>query len=381
VGRVAFVLLAGSLVALVAGPGRASLYSPDELRFTVPVGPDGKAQALDFAEFKRQLASVTNFADDRRKADGKFNSDREMLLQKIEQRKGKKLSADETTALATDLLRAGRPESVDEALNRIKPLVLDRRPTYFALSMLAHVHAARGEWREAFDNQDFAVESGMPEEVKGWSRPQRDWMARIDRDFVLPYYLIRMKEANAPRANPADEDVYPLFPVAERGKPHQPVRFVNEAGAYEPGVLAANERAKLPPDAIPVVQQLMFWFPADTRLYWLLAELYAADRQFGPARDIMDVAVSAARQYGNRRILVEHRALVRSADDAQPRKATDEPLLSTTTEPAAPAEPTEKAPISMRTIWIYFGVVGLIALFAFIRAMSRRVRGDRGPAG
>ena len=178
---------------------------------------------------------------------------------------------------------------MDEALNRVKPLVLDRRPSYFALTTLAHVHAARGEWREAFDNQDFAIESGMPAEVKGWSKPQRDWLARVDRDFVLPYYLIRMKEASAPRANPADEDIYPLFPAAERGKPHHPVRFVNDAGVYEPGALAASERAKIPTDAIPVVQQMMLWFPSDTRLYWLLAELYAAERQFGPARDIMDV--------------------------------------------------------------------------------------------
>ena len=35
----------------------------------------------------------------------------------------------------------------------------------------------------------------------------------------------------------------------------------------------------------------------------------------------------------------------------------------------------------MKTVWIYFGVVGLIAALAFIRAISRRGKGDCGPVG
>jgi hypothetical protein len=381
VGRVAFVLLVGSVVGLglVAGAGRASLYSPDDLRFLVPVGADGKAQALDFDEFKRRLAMIMNARDDRTKADGKVNSDRAAFLERIDRVKGKKLSAVETVSLTADLVRVGR---MDEALNRVKPLVRQRNPSYFAFTTLAHVHAERGEWREAVAYQVAAMlDAEMPAEVKGMTKPQRDWIAKLDRDYVRPYY--QLKESTVtPRPDPADEDLYPLFPVAERGKPHDPVRFVNDAGVYQPGALAAAERAKLPPDAIAIVQQLMLWYPTDTRLYWLLAELYAAEGQFGPARDIMDVSVSEARQYGNRKILVDHRAAVRAAADAQPRKATEEPLLAApaSAEPAAP-EPVEKQPISMRTIWIYFGVVGLIALLAFIRAMSRRVKGDCGPAG
>ena len=92
---------------------------------------------------------------------------------------------EETAALAADLIRAGQ---VDEALNRIKPRVLDRNPSYFAFTTLAHVYAARGDWREAVDYQLGALlDCEMPAEVKGLTRPQRDWIARLDRDYVLPY--------------------------------------------------------------------------------------------------------------------------------------------------------------------------------------------------
>jgi tetratricopeptide (TPR) repeat protein len=382
VGRVVFLVLAGSLAGLMllAGRGRASLYT-DDPRFIVPVGSDGQARPIEFYEFKRRLSIALNAADDRVKADGKPNSDRIAFVERITAAGGKKLSTIEAVALAGDLLRVGR---LDEALNRVQPLVRDRNPNYFAFTALAHVYAARGDWREAVDYQRAAMlDAEMPAEVKGLSNPQRDWFARLDRDFVLPYYELRLKEAAAlPRPNPVDEDVYPLFPVPERGKAHHPIRFVNEAGVYQPGVLAAVERGKLPPDAIAIVQQLMLWYPSDTRLFWLLAELYAAEGQFAAARDIMDVSVSEARQYGNRRILAEHRALVRAAHDAQPRKpSADEPLLAQTAPGPAAPESGEKAPISMKTIWIYFGVVAVIGLFAFIRMMSRRVRGTCGPVG
>jgi tetratricopeptide (TPR) repeat protein len=378
------VVLFGSVagLALVAEPGRASLYSPDDPKLNIQVGPDGKGQPFALGDFKTFLAGVMNAADDRKKKDGKFNSDREAALKRIEQRQGKKLSVPETAALAADLLRVGR---ADDALNRLKPLALGRNPNYFVLTTLGHVHAARGELQAAVDyHMSALLDSEMSAEVKGLTKPQRDWIAKLDRDYVLPYYQFRLKESTAsPKPNPADEDVYPLFPVAERNKPHNPVRFVNEAGVYQPGVLALAERAKLPPDAVAIVQQLLFWFPHDTRLYWLLAELYAADGKLSDAQDIMDLAVSEARQYGNRKLLVEHRAAVRAAVAAQPRKTTDEAPLVEQPTPAAetPQPPPNELPISMRTVLIYFGAVVLIGVIAFIRAMSRRAKGECGPVG
>src|SRR5262249_32729205 len=138
VGRVsfAFAVLFGSIagLALVAESGRASLYSPED-PLVIPVGPDGRGQAIPFGDFKLRYAEVLNGANDIKK-DGKINSDREKLLKRIEMAQGKKLTALEAAALAVDLLRVGR---TDQALNLIKPKALERNPNYFVLTTLAHI--------------------------------------------------------------------------------------------------------------------------------------------------------------------------------------------------------------------------------------------------
>src|SRR5262249_23670340 len=70
--------------------------------------------------------------------------------------------------------------------------------------------------------------------------------------------------------------------------------------------VTADEKKKLPPDAIAVVQLLLLWSPEDTGLYWLLGELYAADGQLEEAKMIFDRCVDA-RQYSNRKVLKDHR--------------------------------------------------------------------------
>lgn len=375
------IVITASFLGLVLTetPGRASLHSPDDRRFIIPVGPDGKGRPLEFEEFKRRLATVMNAMDPRTKANGKVNSDRETMLGRIEKRSGKKLTAAESAALTADLIRVGH---LDDALNQIKPHVLGRNPSYLALTTLAHVYAARGDWREAVDYQLSAIlDAEMPVEVNGLSKPQRDWIAMLDRDYVLPYFQHKLRDA---KSNPASEDVAPLFPIPQRNAPHDPVRFVNESGVFQAGALAAAQRAKLPTDAIAITQQMLLWFPSDTRLYWLLAELYAAEGQFGPARAIMDESVSESRQFGNRKLLVDHRASVREADDRQPRTAApdEQPLGTAGPASAAPPQEPEPQPISMRTIWIYFGVIGAIGMLALIRAIGRRARGGAcGPVG
>jgi hypothetical protein len=387
VGRIAFVVLVGSLAGLilVSGSGRSSLYSFDDPRLLVPVGADGKAQALEYKEYWRRLSSLVNAADNRKKADGKENSDRLEILSRIERAQSKKLSPIETTALAADLLRAGR---VDEAQNRLAARLRDPRPDYFVLTTYASIRATAGDFAEALRYHTAAqLDSEMPPTVKGLTKGQRDWWEKLDRDYVPHYYRLRQKEVaerkNATRLEveklDETEDVFPLFPLPNTHL--QPVRFVNDAGAYQPGQLAAEERKKLPPDAISIVQQLLFWFPSDNRLYWLLAELYAAEGDYAASFSTFH-SLSWGRAYGNRPVMMAHRQAVESALNAQPRKpAADDVPLVQSPETQQPTPPNQPEPISMKTVWIYFGVVGLIAAFAFIRAMSRRAKGDCGPVG
>ena len=63
-------------------------------------------------------------------------------------------------------------------------------------------------------------------------------------------------------------------------------------GQYTPGVLAKEERAKLPTNAIAPTQQLALWLPADGRLLWQLGELAAV---YGDYPDVAVVRMRWAR--------------------------------------------------------------------------------------
>src|SRR5262249_29644352 len=147
-----------------------------------------------------------------------------------------------------------------------------------------------------------------------------------------------------------------------------PVNFVNDAGAYEPGKLAAAEKAKLPggdfAEAIATVQQLVLWFPFDVRLYWLLGELYAAKGDVSSALDIMNECVDSG-GYRNRKVLMQHREAVRNAVKNLPQ---DPPSGQT------PDGPPQAVPFSFREVWIYLGVVGVIGLLALGRAIWKLCR-------
>jgi hypothetical protein len=370
VRRVAFAVVVGSVVglALVAGPGRASLYSP-EAPFAIPF-EDGKPSQLPFDEFKRRRAVLRN-ATIEPKLGEETNPDRKAFLDRIEKRmpKGteaekerslKKMPVIEVVALAGDLLHVGQ---TDRALNLLVPR--SRRPDYLVFSTLAHVYAARGEWAEALRyHTEARLDTEMPADLKGLSKPQRDWWDKLDADYVTWMYRVRAGEAPPAPLTAKEreqreeaEEILPLFPLpGEDGKPRPPVRFVNDAGEYQPGVIAASEKAKLPPDAIAVVQQLILWFPRDTRLYWLLAELYAAENDLDSAVAILDECAWGL-GYGNRKLLMDHRTAVRAAIDARPKP---------------------ESPISMRTILLYFGGVGVIVAFAVGRVILKRVRTARG---
>jgi len=127
---------------------------------------------------------------------------------------------------------------------------------------------------------------------------------------------------------------------------------------------------------------LLLWSPTDTRLFWLLGELYAAHGQFAEAKKIMNISVSEARQYGNRKILMEHRTAVRTAADAQEKLRADAEVLPSTDPTAnedANQPQTEKAvPFDLGAVWIYFGVVAVVVGLAVFRAIMRKPRGVRG---
>jgi hypothetical protein len=73
------------------------------------------------------------------------------------------------------------------------------------------------------------------------------------------------------------------------------VTFAGDDGTYLPGTIAESERAKLPADALATVQLLLLWMPHDSRLYWLLGELYNASGQPNFALTILNECVDPRR--------------------------------------------------------------------------------------
>lgn len=376
--RVVTLFVFGTVIALglMADSSRASLYSPDDPSMAFPVGSDGKVQAKGFNDFLLALTRLNNALDPRMTINGETNKDRVVILERIKSReKNRNPSADEAVAQAVDLLRVGQ---TDNALALLLPRTRSQ-PSYFLFLTLSHIYATRGEWMEAIQSyQNGRLDTEMPATLKGITAAQHDWWKNLDSTYLIYFYKIRQHETEIRKGlNQAElakvnetEEVLPLFPLSDPKAPQTPVRYVNDAGVYQPGHLAAAERAKLPPDAIAIVQQFILWFPGETRLYWLLAELYAASNNLRAA-DTLFERCSWSRQFGNRKVMMEHRTAVRTV---LPKDAPieDAPLIQPQTESSSTPNPESPPTIGMQMIWYYFGAVGLVVVFAFVRAISRR---------
>jgi hypothetical protein len=368
VARLATIALLAAALAVPVSHARAGVYSPDE---PTPFGvrPDGTAEELPFGPtfegpFAVRFGQRLNEADDRPEAArGSENKDRKKLLEQV-----KALKPGEVAALSALYLRAGNPT---EALNLLAPYTRSRSPDFRVLAHFAHTHAARGEWDEAVRwHQSAVFDAEFPDDLPGTTPEQRKWLQKVERQYYSKWLQVHRQRAAA-KLPPDREEVFPLFDV----------KFVNDAGQYEPGRLAAAEKAKLPPDAVAVVQQLLFWAPWDTGLYWLLAELYAADGRVRPADEIFFQCANS-RQYSNRQLLMDHRHVVRAAAEKARKEApTDVPLIADTPPETPPAGdrflPSRDKVIAVGAV---FGLVAVVLLALQFRAIGRRLRGC-GPAG
>jgi tetratricopeptide (TPR) repeat protein len=303
------------LVVLLATPASAAagLYSPDEGSY-FNIDEHRYAQALAYDDFRVALSRLSEL--------NVPNSAARLEVEKrIEKRMTKGANAlpvEELAGLTHDLMRLGR---TDEALNILQPIARDRsRMGFLVLAHLAEAHRARSEWDEAYDQEYSAVRDyPFPKSFPQLSKEQLDWYRRVESEYYLPLLLHR--KASARQKRPAVQDTLdPLFPSAKHGQPapmgeRTAVQFLAEDGKYEAGTIGAGEKAKLPPDAIAIVQQLILWDPSDNRLLWQLAELYNAEGNLGAARGLFDLCVDA-RKYSQPQ-LMEHRRIVLDALEAR----------------------------------------------------------------
>ena len=121
-------------------------------------------------------------------------------------------------------------------------------------------------------------------------------MTAFDRNRNREEYFERLvkhrvrEEARLKRKEKIEETLDPIF-VDDQKKP---VRFLTEAGNFEPGRIALAEHLKLPDDAIEIVEQLLIWMPHDQRLLWLLGEVFNARAMKSPKKEGKDIMIRNA---------------------------------------------------------------------------------------
>jgi hypothetical protein len=193
------------------------------------------------------------------------------------------LSADEAADLGALRLRLG---SVDAALDVLRAAQRQHPEHFRVAANLGTAWQFQGDLDQAAQALREAVRLAPP---------------KLRKAEELHLKLVTLRRGQ-PRTAQALDDLFG-------------VRYAGDGGAYTPGRIAAAERAKLPADAVALVQQLALWLPADGRLLWQLGELANAHGDVRTAAAILDGCVTEL-ALGDP-VLRRHRALLRAAADEQ----------------------------------------------------------------
>jgi tetratricopeptide (TPR) repeat protein len=311
-----------------SGVGRAGIYSTAE----TPLGPrvdPGGIQPLPLELFRSALddrigllrdpAAVTATEPPIPEATLKKRTE---FLAKIESLQAKVKSGTATPEdhvnLSAYLIWLNRPR---EAVELLEPLARgEQRGNFVLLANLATAYELAGQPERVADYLQQARDN-WPSEAPGFTKEQLKWFREVER-YQLKLVLLRKAEAakQPPGARHAAENVDNLF-----GEIDAPVHFAGDSGQYEAGKLAAKESAKLPPNALAIVQQLLLWFPNDTRLLWLMAELLNAQGQIQDADKVMQQCVDSRRY--SAAALMEHRRVIQEALAPPPWRPTTQQLV------------------------------------------------------
>lgn len=303
--------MATLVLALWPVPALAGVYDLSE----APLGPAAIAEPapLPSGRFQDLLAGLlrAQIADPETAEHARYSKE----AREIEARNhAGGASVQDLANLGACELRLGRPAEAIEVLTRAA--TRDRR-NFTVLGNLGTAYQLAGQPVAALGRLAEARDV-WPRECSGLTPIQLNWYRKVEgyQDRLI---RLRARESAAGRPADAPDDLFG-------------VRFLSEGGTYRAGDLAPSERRKLPPDAVAVVQQLLIWLPADTRLYWLLGELLNAQGDISAAAEALDECLWARRF--DSATLREHRRILREAvASAPPAPPTTSP------EPAAPELP------------------------------------------
>lgn len=305
--------IAFSLLALMLDPSASSagLYHPDFLaRFDEDQQGNPIPDTID--ELFNKIAKIKSLDD--------LNTQEARDYKRAIQRRDREMAGAppiDRLTLAADMLRLTKDgEMANRAIEILNPLsrVPPRGLSFLPRVQIAYAYMARGDFPNAAANQAIAIEElgaeqPFPPKFVGLTDAQKQWYFRLERDYLRPYLQVwaRTPKASVPEL---------AFPQHTKGL-NNPVHFVGESGEFEVGTIAEAERAKLPKDAVAILQQLILWNPDDGWLWWLLAEVYNAEGNLEAARRIFDRCTREMKfTYPE---LLDHRRAVLSELDARER--------------------------------------------------------------
>jgi tetratricopeptide (TPR) repeat protein len=224
----------------------------------------------------------------------------------VKERKGE-LTLDDRINLAADYLYLAPPNNAapwaNKAIRVLTPAVGDRG-NFLVLANLATAYEMAGIPERALDYRRQAL-AAWPQSWPGWSTLQLVWYRRLEK---LHLHLLQLRTQEAARSPRGPEKLDELFPG---------VKFVGPKGEYEAGRIALEQMAEIPPDAINLVMQLLFWLPNDNRLYWLLAELLNAQGDVLAAERIFYDLVEQRNYKQAREVRQHYQILVEARPAAQ----------------------------------------------------------------
>lgn len=345
---------------LLCGPATAGVFSPAEpCPFEVANGvakplPHGRFKSL-LNERRFQLNPALPEYEEIDTPAGKQRrpTPRGQALARVREMAARlpQLTPDERLTHSADLIHTG---TLGREFAALKKLTGERPRDYRLAANYAHAETLVGNWSVAARGfEDHVLELDPPTEPAGTKPDQLQWLLSVEKGAYRKW--LRARLADAGRKAGTDGDVYPLFPG---------VTF----GGHE---LPPAEKAKLPADAVAVVQQLALWSPTDTGLLWLLAELYAATGQLREADDAFDMCTWGAGMTGQKK-LMEHRKEVKSAVDKLPPPA---PEILTPTGPPPEPDAGFFGVFDPNKLWLVgggFGLVVVALLTLQVRAIVRR---------
>lgn len=283
-------------LALFAPMARAGVYHPEE--------PGRPAQLVNFQQLRLRLGELRQIAAD--PGPGRpVPPARAAILEQVERllakEKREPLTVADRCNLGACYLRLAQPT---DAIAALKPTerATDDPSQFLALSTLATAYQDAGDLDSAEVYLQQALRS-WPTVYAHWSPAQLAWFRRCDR-LQLALVRARRQEQRAGLTR-ANESLDAIFPG---------VSFTTASGEYVPGEISMESRDNLPPEAVHLTAQLVYWLPHDNRLYWLLGETLNANGQVSEAYEVVRELVDA-RGFSPRE-LREHRKVLLEAREA-----------------------------------------------------------------